>query len=76
MEFKSNPFKLIVKVNTPKTEFLGFDCEKGAYRMNVHAHPEKGKANLEIIRFFRKEFKKDIKIISGATSKQKLVKIL
>ena len=76
MEFRSNPFRLIVKTNMPKTELLNFDSQKSAYLMNVHALPEKGKANIEIIKFFKKEFKKDIKIISGITSKQKVVRIL
>jgi hypothetical protein len=76
MEFKSNPFKLIVKVNSPRTEFLGYDTQKGAYIMNVHAAPEKGKANKEIIKFFKKEFKKNIKIVSGKASKIKLIRLL
>lgn len=76
MQFKSNPFSLIVRTNMPKTEFLGYDEERKAYLMSVHEKPEKGKANLEIIRFFRKEFKMDVRIISGMTSKHKLVKIL
>lgn len=76
MEFKSTSFKLIVKTNMAKTEILGFDKEKNAYRMNVHAVPEKGKANLEIIKFFKKELKKDITIISGMASRQKLIRII
>lgn len=76
MQFKSNLFKLIVKTNMPKTEIIGFDSVKNAYRMNVNAVPEKGKANMEIIKFFRRHLKKDVKIVSGATSKQKLVRVL
>jgi uncharacterized protein (TIGR00251 family) len=71
-----NSFKIIVKANMPKTEILSYDREKSAYRMNVHAQPEKGKANLEIIKFFKKNLKKQVKIISGITSKQKLLKIM
>lgn len=48
-------------------------------KMNVAAIPEKGKANKEIIKFFAKLFKlkkENIKIISGASSKIKLIKIV
>lgn len=76
MELKSNPFKVIVKANMPRTEFLGYDGEREAYRINVHAQPRKGKANIEIIKFFKKKLKKDVKIISGAGSKEKLLKII
>lgn len=76
MEFNSITIKIIVKTNMPKTGIICFDEDKGAYRMNVHAKPEKGEANKEILKFFKKEFKKDIKIISGKTSKQKLIRLL
>ncbi|MCK5282977.1 MAG: YggU family protein [Nanoarchaeota archaeon] len=75
MQFKSNPFKILVRTNMPKTGIIGYDDNRNAYRMNVHAQPEKGKANIEIIKFFRKTLKKDVKIISGKTSKEKLVRI-
>ena len=71
-----NTFRLIVRTNRPRTEILGFDNEKEAYRMNVHALPEKGKANVEIVRFFRKEFKLDVRIVAGGSSKQKLLRVL
>jgi uncharacterized protein len=71
-----NTLKLLVKPNSPKTEVLGYDEPKKALKIALHAQPEKGKANLELIKFFKKEFKKDIKIISGLTSKEKLIKIL
>ena len=76
MRFKSNPFKIVVRTNMSKTEITGFDSEKEVYRMNVHALPEKGKANLEIVKLFKKEYGRDVKIVSGKTSKRKLVRIL
>jgi uncharacterized protein (TIGR00251 family) len=69
-------FTIIVKPNMPKTEFLGFDKEKNAYRMSIHAPPEKGKANMEVIKFFKKEFKLNISIISGLASKEKLIRVI
>lgn len=69
-------FKLVVKPGMQRTEFLGFDSERRAFRMNLHARPEKGKANMEILKYFRKEFKKNIEIVSGTTSREKFVRIL
>jgi uncharacterized protein (TIGR00251 family) len=75
MEFKTNPFKICVKTNMPKTEILEFDSEKNSYRMNVHAKPMDGKANIEILKFFKREFKLRVKIVMGTKSKEKLIKI-
>ena len=58
-------FKLIVKPNSSKSELIGFDTSKGAYRANIKAKPEDNKANIEIIRFFKKLLKKDVKIVRG-----------
>lgn len=67
--------KLIVKPNSPKTEIICYDEEKDALRLNVKAPPEKNKANIEIIRFFKKLLKKDVKIIYGLKDKEKVIKI-
>ncbi|MFH1683021.1 MAG: DUF167 family protein [Candidatus Woesearchaeota archaeon] len=75
MEFSSS-FKLIVKTNMPKTELGGYNEERKAYLMNVHAAPKDGKANLEIVKFFKREFGKDVSIARGLTSKQKIIKII
>ncbi|MFH1744986.1 MAG: DUF167 domain-containing protein [bacterium] len=47
-------------------------------KINIAAPSEKGRANQELIRFLAKEFavqKEDIKILSGAGERTKLVKI-
>ncbi len=64
---------IIAKPNSPKTEILGFDEERQAYRMNVHAKPEAGKANIEVVKFFSKLTKKRVRIVSGLTSKEKVL---
>ena len=71
---KNNSLKIIAKTSSPKTEIASWDKEKNALRVNVHAEPEKGKANREIIKFFSKLTKKKVKIASGLTSKQKLLR--
>jgi len=70
-----NSFTIIVKTNTPKTELLQYNKEKKAYLMNVKALPLKGLANKEIIKFFKKQYKKDVRIIKGKTSKTKVLKV-
>jgi uncharacterized protein len=47
-------------------------------KINIAAKPEKGKANMELIRFLAKEFdinKNNVKIISGVNNRIKLLKI-
>lgn len=47
-------------------------------KIDIAAAPERGKANRELIRFLAEEFKiksENIKIISGASDKIKLIKI-
>lgn len=66
---------VIVRPNSPKTEIKEYDKEKKAYRVNIKAPPEKGKANLEIIRFFSKLLKKKVRIVSGMKSREKLLEI-
>lgn len=48
-------------------------------KINIAAPPAKGKANLELIKFLAREFainKNNVKIISGAGDRVKLVKIV
>lgn len=72
MEF-SGRITIIAKPNSPKTELLGYGEEKQAYRVNVHAPPEGGKANIELVKFFSKLTKKKVRIVSGLTSKKKVL---
>ena len=73
---QNNHLKIIVKPNSPKTEVIGFDENKKALRIRVHAKPEDGEANAEIIKFFSKQLKKKVFIKSGFKSKEKLLEIL
>ena len=70
----TSPFKIIVKPNSSKNEITGFDNEKNAYRVNIKAPAEKGKANKEIIKFFSRLLKKRVEIVKGKTSKEKILK--
>ena len=53
MEIKKGVLKLKVRTGAARTEILGWD--KDTLRISVNAQPEKGKANLEIVKFFKRE---------------------
>ncbi len=73
---KDGMLSVVVKPNAPKTEVVSWDNDKQALRMNVHAAPEKGKANLEIVKFFKKKFKVDVIIVRGTKRHNKMLKIV
>ena len=65
--------KVIVKTNARKTGIIG--QINGLVKIAVKAPAEMGKANQELIKFLSKLLKKNVEIISGLTSKQKILKI-
>lgn len=72
----NNIIKINVKVNKDNTKITDFDKENNLFILNIKSIPEKGKANLEIIKYFKKQFNLNIKIISGLTSRKKILKII
>jgi len=60
-----------VKPNAKKTEIIGWDESKNAFRMAVAAVPDKNKANLELIKFLSKLLKAKISIVKGSKSREK-----
>ncbi|MGV8141678.1 MAG: DUF167 domain-containing protein [Candidatus Woesearchaeota archaeon] len=76
-QYKYNGYlKILVKPNSPKTEIIRWDTERGALRVNVHAKPEDNEANIEIVKFFSKLLKKKVIIKSGLRSKEKILQII
>ena len=73
---KNNSLKILVKPNSKKNEILGYDENRKAVKVAIAAQAEKGKANLEVIKFFSKLLGKQVKIKSGLASKEKLLKLL
>ena len=70
-----SPHRIKVKItsSSPKNEITGFMSD-GAIKVRIHAVPEQGKANAELIRFLAKELDIDtdnIELISGHTSSRK-----
>lgn len=68
---KNNSLKILVKPNSKKNEILEYNNQK--LKVAIKAPPEKGKANLEVIKFFNKLTKKQTRIIKGLKSKEKLL---
>ena len=66
--------KLKIKVipHSGRTE-LKEEYEK--LKLYLKSAPEKGKANTELIRFFKKNYKISVRIKSGETSREKVLEI-
>jgi uncharacterized protein (TIGR00251 family) len=68
--------KVIVKPNSRKDMLLGYDEARGAYRIAIAAPPEKGKANASLLKFVKKITGRRCEIISGSSSREKLLRLL
>lgn len=74
-QFGTRQIRLKVKItpSSPKNEVTGFMAD-GAIKIRIHAVPEQGKANAELIRFLAEELEistGDIELLSGHTSSRK-----
>ncbi|MBI2146965.1 YggU family protein [Candidatus Woesearchaeota archaeon] len=72
----NNRLSIIAKPSAPRTEILGRDESRKALRVAIAAPPDKDKANVELIRFLSKLLGKRVGIVSGRTSKKKVVEIV
>lgn len=68
-----NYIKIIVKPNSNKNKIISYDRDKNELKIEISAPAEDNKANIEIIKFFRKLTGKNVRIKSGLTSKKKLI---
>ena len=73
---KESTLKIIVKPNAPKTEVICWDDNKQALRIAVSAPPDKNKANLELLKFLKKQTNQKCEIIMGAKSREKSIKFV
>lgn len=60
----------VKRTGCKKTEIIS---EDGFVNLNVKGNPENGEANLEIVKFFSKKYKRSAKIVRGLKSKIKIV---
>ena len=65
--------EIIVSVGKRKTKIV--KEKDGVLYVDVKGKAENNQANNEIIRFFSKKFKKDVKIATGLKSKRKILKL-
>ena len=72
--FKDNKLSIIVQPNSSKNEIKSYCNNRNALKVNIKAPAENNKANIEIIKYFSKFTKKQVKIISGLTSKKKIIR--
>lgn len=50
--------------------------ENGKLKLYLKSVPEKGKANAELIKFFKKECKLSVRIKSGGTGREKVLEVV
>ena len=72
---KQGIIKVILKPNSSKNKIKEFDSERNAYRIDIKAPAQDNKANVELVKFLSRALKKDVKIIKGFKSREKLIKI-
>ena len=72
---KNNILKIIVKPNSNKSEIIGYDDTREAIKVNIKAPADKNKANIEVVKFFSRLLKKEVRIKVGLTSKEKVLLI-
>jgi uncharacterized protein (TIGR00251 family) len=65
-----------VKPNAKSSELLGHDPTLGTFRVAIKAPPRKGAANKELVRFVSKMVGKRVEIVSGFSSRTKVLRIL
>jgi uncharacterized protein YggU (UPF0235/DUF167 family) len=69
-----NSFFVFAKTGARKTE-IKFDDKKKEYVIDVSANPENNEANEEILKYISKVTGRRAKILSGRTSKKKLIRL-
>ena len=65
--------KLKVVPNSSKLELVS---ENGGLKLYLKAVPDKNKANLELIKFFKKKFGLIVEIVSGLRGREKVLRVL
>lgn len=67
--------KLKVKV-IPHSGRTELKEEDGKLKVYLKSAPEKGKANAELIKFFKKNYKLSVRIKSGETNREKVLEVV
>jgi len=67
-----NKIELKVRPKASRTEIISYD----PLVIAVKAPPEDGKANVELAKFLKRALGSDVKLLTGATSRRKVFKVL
>jgi uncharacterized protein (TIGR00251 family) len=65
--------RIKVKPNSGKEEIL--KVKENKYIIYLRKPAKEGKANLELLKLLKKYFKKDVKIKSGFSSREKIIEL-
>lgn len=69
---KNNCLNIKVIPNSDRNELVE---KEGGLRLYLKARPEKGEANKELIKFFKKEFGLRVEIKSGEKGREKVLRV-
>ena len=72
-QLKEGSITILVKPNAKKTEILGWDETKHAWRVAIASPAVENKANVEVVKFFSRLVGKQVRIRSGLRSKEKVL---
>ena len=72
---KSGTLSVHAKPNSPKTEIIGWDESKHALKIAVAAVPDKDRANIELLKFLKKETGMKPELVSGNKSRDKKIRL-
>jgi len=65
--------KVKVKPSSGKQEIKKISDDE--YQIKLKSKPENNKANIELVKLLKKYFKKEVKILKGKTSKNKIIEV-
>lgn len=72
---KKGRVKIIIKANSPENRITGYDEDRDALRVEIKEPAQDNKANIEIIKYFRKLTGRNVRILRGITSKRKTIEL-
>lgn len=73
MDITTDTFEVKVIPNAKTTKFIK---EKDKFKLYLTSIPQKGKANQELITFFKKKHNLKVEIIKGKKSRDKVLRVL
>lgn len=72
---RDGTLRILVKPGKRDNRIVSHDPEKDALVVEIKAQVQENKANIEVVKFFSKLLKKDVRIKSGLKSKEKVLLI-